>query len=97
MAKLEQFAETTELNKVEIQESTIGVITSGITYQYVLEILPEVDVLRLGITHPLPRKLLREFCANHETVYVIEEGEPFIEEFVRSLGVANLIGVRGHR
>jgi indolepyruvate ferredoxin oxidoreductase alpha subunit len=92
LEKLGEYTETSELNIVEEQGSTIGVITSGIAYQYVREILPDADVLRLGITHPLPRRLLQEFCSNHETVYVFEEGEAFIEEFVRAQGITNIIG-----
>jgi indolepyruvate ferredoxin oxidoreductase alpha subunit len=92
LVKLEEHAETSKLNRIDDLGSAIGVVTSGIAYQYVKEILPDVDVLRLGITYPLPKNLLRDFCSKHETVYVVEEGEPFIEEFIRALGVDNIIG-----
>lgn len=94
-ARLEQlrgYAETAPVNRVEQGANGIGVVTSGIAYQYVKETLPEASVLRLGLTYPLPAGLLSEFCADHETVYVVEEGEPFIEEFMRALGVSNLVG-----
>ncbi len=90
--RLREYAETTPANRLEEGTSEIGVVTSGIAYQYVKEILPEASVLRLGMTFPLPANLLRDFCARHETVYVIEEGEPFIEEFIRTLGITNLVG-----
>ncbi len=67
-------------------------VTSGIAYQYVKEVLPQASVLRLGMTHPLPGELLLDFCARHEVVYVVEEGEPFIEEFMRAQGITNLEG-----
>ena len=89
---LESFAETTELNQIENSGSTTGVVTNGIAYQYVKEILPDADVLRLGMTFPLPAKILRDFCNIHEQVYVIEEGEHFIEDFIRSLGIDNIVG-----
>jgi indolepyruvate ferredoxin oxidoreductase alpha subunit len=90
--ELREYAETCPFNQIEPGNSEIGVITSGIAYQYVKEVLPDAGVLRLGMTFPLPRKLLVDFCARYETVYVIEEGEPFIEEFMLSLGITNLKG-----
>lgn len=89
---LTEFAETCSFNRIETGENSIGIVTSGIAYQYVKEIMPEVGVLRLGMTFPLPAKLLREFCSQYETVYVIEEGEAFIEEYLRNLGIANIKG-----
>jgi indolepyruvate ferredoxin oxidoreductase alpha subunit len=89
---LQEYAETCAFNQVEHTDSPVGVITSGIAYQYAKEVLPDAGMLRLGMTYPLPPRLLREFCAHYQTVYVIEEGEPFIEEYARSLGIANLIG-----
>jgi len=92
MHDVQMLAETCSLNRVEHADSSIGVITSGISYQYVKEVLPEAGVLRLGMTFPLPPDLLRSFCASYQTVYIVEEGEPFIEEYIRSLGIQNVIG-----
>lgn len=92
LEKLKQYVETAPINQVESGASPVGVVTSGIAYQYVKEILPEAGVLRLGVTYPLPVQLLRDFCSRYETVYVVEEGEAFIEEFMRSIGIANLQG-----
>jgi indolepyruvate ferredoxin oxidoreductase alpha subunit len=89
---LRQYAENCSFNKVEPGSGPIGVVTSGISYQYVKEVLPQAGVLHLGMTFPLPAQLLRDFCADYETVYVVEEGEPFIEEYMRNLGIANLQG-----
>jgi indolepyruvate ferredoxin oxidoreductase alpha subunit len=86
------YAETCAFNRVEEAQSSIGVVTSGIAYQYVKEVMPEAGVLRLGMTFPLPSGLLREFCSKYETVYVVEEGEPFIEEYMRNLGITNIKG-----
>ncbi|HET7011595.1 MAG TPA: thiamine pyrophosphate-dependent enzyme [Anaerolineales bacterium] len=92
LAELREYAETTPVNRVEPGDRMMGVVTSGISYAYVREVLPQASVLRLGMTHPLPAKMLTDFCANHGVVYVVEEGEPFIEEFMRSLGIKNLEG-----
>jgi indolepyruvate ferredoxin oxidoreductase alpha subunit len=92
ISALQEYAETCPFNRVEQSDSPIGVITSGVAYQYVKEVLPQAGVLRLGMTYPLPPALLREFCRHYETVYVVEEGEPFIEEYARSLGITHLKG-----
>lgn len=76
-----------EINKIEYRDKEIGFITSGIPYQYVKEAFPQYSVLKLGIVNPLPRKLIEEFAANVETLYVIEELDPVIEEQVKSWGI----------
>jgi indolepyruvate ferredoxin oxidoreductase alpha subunit len=86
------YAENCPFNRVEHADNPTGVVTSGISYQYVKEVLPEVGVLRLGMTFPLPPRLLRDFCSHYEKVYVVEEGEPFIEEYMRNLGITNVLG-----
>ncbi|MFQ5399968.1 MAG: indolepyruvate ferredoxin oxidoreductase subunit alpha [Anaerolineae bacterium] len=89
---LREYAETCVFNRVEHADGATGVVTSGISYQYVKEVMPEAAVLRLGMTFPLPPQLLRDFCGRYETVYVVEEGEPFIEEYMLSLGIRNVKG-----
>ena len=88
--RLKRMAEdacTLDINKVEYRDTKIGVITSGIPYQYVKEALPEASVLKLGLVHPLPRKLIEEFASKVETLYIVEELEPVIEEQVKSWGI----------
>lgn len=75
------------INRVEYKDTKIGVITSGIPYQYVKEVLPDASVLKLGLVHPLPKKLIEEFAAKVETLYIVEELEPVIEEQVKSWGI----------
>lgn len=75
------------VNTVEMQDTSIGVITSGIPYQYVKEALPNASVLKLGMVHPLPRKMIEEFAAKVDTLYIVEELEPVIEEQVKSWGI----------
>lgn len=75
------------INKMEIGDKKIGIITSGICYQYVKEALPDASVLKMGIINPLPKALIQEFAAQVEEVYVIEEGNPFFEEQIQAMGI----------
>ncbi len=75
------------INRVEMNDTKIGVITSGIPYQYVKEALPNASVLKLGMVHPLPRKMIEEFAAKVDTLYIVEELDPVIEEQVKSWGI----------
>ena len=75
------------INRVEYNDRKIGFITAGIPYQYVKEAFPEASVLKLGLVNPLPRKLIEEFAANIDTLYIIEELDPIIEEQVKSWGI----------
>lgn len=75
------------INRMELNDKKIGIITSGICYQYVKEALPEASVLKMGIINPLPKELIREFARQVEEVYVIEEGNPFFEEQIRAMGI----------
>jgi len=75
------------INRVELRDSKIGVITAGISYQHVREVLPEASVLKLGMVHPLPYDLIREFAAKVEKLYVVEELDPFIEDQVKAAGI----------
>jgi indolepyruvate ferredoxin oxidoreductase alpha subunit len=88
LRRLEEFAETTELNTVEYKNRDIGIITSGIAYQYSKEVLPDASYLKLGLSYPLPRKKITEFIKNCKIVYVIEELEPIMEEKIKSWGLS---------
>ena len=88
MRELERFADTTDLNTIEDNGSKIGVITAGIAYMYAKEALgAEVNFLKLGMVYPLPEKLIKDFAAKCDKVYVIEELDPFIENHCKKIGV----------
>jgi indolepyruvate ferredoxin oxidoreductase alpha subunit len=80
-------ANTMSINKIEYKDKKIGVITSGIPYQYVKDALPNASVLKLGMVNPLPRTLIEEFAKNVETLYIVEELEPIFEEQIKSWGI----------
>ncbi len=75
------------INRVEEGSGKLGVITSGICYQYVKEALPNADVLKIGIVNPLPRRLIEEFSKKYDEVLIVEELEPVIEEQIKSWGI----------
>ncbi|NLN65961.1 MAG: indolepyruvate ferredoxin oxidoreductase subunit alpha [Clostridiaceae bacterium] len=87
MKRLNAFAEDTELNQVIWGSKEIGVITSGISYQYAKEAFGDVSYLKLGMVYPLPEKLVTEFAAQVKKLYIIEELEPFIEGFLKERGI----------
>lgn len=86
--KLSEYVETTPLNKVEWGDKKVGVITSGMCYNYVKEAFGDsVSVLKLGMVYPLPTKLIKDFANQVDKLYVVEELDPFIEEHCRNIGV----------
>jgi indolepyruvate ferredoxin oxidoreductase alpha subunit len=92
LGKLRQYAEEFPGNVIEPGDSTIGVVSHGIPYQYVKEVCPEAHVFKLGMLYPLPEQRLKEFCARFDTVFVVEESEGFIEQELASFGITNLVG-----
>lgn len=76
------------INRVEMGDTKIGVITCGIEYQYVKEVLPNASVLKLGLVNPLPKQMILDFAAKVDELYIVEELDPIIEEQVRSWGIA---------
>ena len=85
--KLRAYGEDCPFNRVEMGDTEWGVITSGISYQYVKEALPEVSVLKLGLVNPLPEKIIRDFAAKVKKLAVVEELDPIIETHLRNLGI----------
>lgn len=86
--KLTEFAETSPLNSVELNNTKIGVITSGVAYQYAREALGDsASYLKLGMVNPLPVNLIKDFAEKFETVYVIEELDDIIETHCKKNGI----------
>ncbi len=90
MQDLRNYTEECPFNRVEkVASSSIGVITSGVAYEYVKEVLGEsVNILKLGLVNPLPEKLIKDFSKGLDTVYVIEELDDIIETFCKKIGVS---------
>ncbi|MGC4056226.1 MAG: hypothetical protein QM757_46065 [Paludibaculum sp.] len=74
---------------VEVPGSgSLGVITSGVSFQYVREALPQASVLKLGLTYPLPLEAMRQFAKSYERLLVVEEGDPYLAEAARAAGIS---------
>ena len=85
---LAEYGETSPLNRVEMGGTKLGIITSSTCYQYAKEVYgDEASILKLGMVWPLPEKLIKDFASKVEKVIVIEELDPFIEEYCNSIGV----------
>ena len=82
------FAENCEFNRVEMADTSIGVITSSTCYQYAKEVFGDkASVLKLGMINPLPEKLILDFAAKVDKLVVIEELDPIIENHCKQLGL----------
>lgn len=88
LRELAGYSENSRFNTAEYtEESKVGVISSGICYHYAKEVWGEsVNYLKLGFTNPLPERMITEFCSRMDTIYVLEENDPYIEDAVRRLG-----------
>ena len=86
--RLRQYSNNTLLNRIEWGDKKIGIITSGISYLHAKEVFgDEVSYLKIGFTYPLPDEMIIKFAKAVDKLYVIEETEPYIENFVKSLGI----------
>ncbi len=96
LEKLVEEASNSPLNRIEWNASgdrRVGIVTAGAAYQYVKEVFPEANVLKLVWLYPFPDRLIREFAAQVEQVIVVEELEDFLEEHIKALGI-NAFGKR---
>jgi len=89
--RIQQWAERAEITRAEYRDKKIGIITSGVTYQYVRDVAPDASTLKLGMVNPLPMGAIIAFAKEIDTLYVVEELNPIIEEQVRAAGI-NVIG-----
>ncbi|MEO0261722.1 MAG: indolepyruvate ferredoxin oxidoreductase subunit alpha [candidate division WOR-3 bacterium] len=86
LLKLKRFSSETFLNRIEKGKNEVGIVTSGISYNYAKEVFPDAWILKLGMPFPFPEELFKEFIKNVKKVIVVEENEPFIEEEIKILG-----------
>ena len=98
LAELKEYANSSPLNRIEAGNYTrdgkkIGIITSGISYQYAKEVFPDAAVLKLGMSFPFPDRLAKKFCDSVDEIWVIEENEPFLEEELKLAGLGDKITI----
>jgi len=87
ISEIAELAETLEINRIEHGKGSMGFITAGICYQYVREIFPEAPILKLGLVHPIPERLIREFNKQVDHLIVVEELDPFLEDQIKAWGI----------
>ena len=85
LSGLREYVETTPLNRILWGDRQLGIVTSSMAYQYAREVFPGASFLKLGMAHPLPRKLITEFASQVETLLIVEELDPFLEEQIHAL------------
>jgi indolepyruvate ferredoxin oxidoreductase alpha subunit len=84
---LADYAESFPLNQITWGKRDLGIVTSGVAYQYAREVFPGASFLKLGMTWPLPKKLIKEFADGVERLIVIEELDPFLQENIQAMGI----------
>ena len=87
LAALSAYAHECDANRVEMRDPSLGIVTSGIAYQYVREALPEASILKIGFAHPLPDDLILDFSSRVERIAVAEELGPYLSLRLRVLGI----------
>lgn len=87
LIELARFSETFPFNKIEWGKKTLGVITSGISYQYAKEAFSDASFLKLSFTYPVPEKLIKRFAHQVKEIIIVEEGDPILETEIKAIGI----------
>ena len=88
LPKLREYSNNCPLNRIEWNDKKIGIITSGACYLHAKEVFGDsVSYLKIGFSYPLPDKLIQEFADGVDKIYVIEENEPYMEQFIKAMGI----------
>ncbi len=86
--RLREYSNKSPLNRIEWNERKIGIVTAGATYLHAKEVFGDsVSYLKIGFSWPLPDEMIREFAQGVEKLYVIEENEPYMEQFIKAMGI----------
>lgn len=86
--KLAEYSEKTPFNRAEYNDTKVGFIVSGMCYYYAKEAYGEnASYLKLGFTNPLPANLIKDFASKVDKLYILEENDPYMEEYIKSLGI----------
>lgn len=89
LAGMREYSNNCKLNTIEMNNTKVGIITAGVSYMYAKEVMgEEASYLKIGFSNPLPDKMIKEFASKVDTLYVIEENEPFMEMQIKAMGIA---------
>jgi indolepyruvate ferredoxin oxidoreductase alpha subunit len=88
LVDLAEYAETFPWNRTEWGDRRLGIIASGVVYEYTREVFKNASFLKLGMTFPLPKRLIREFDAGVKKLIIIEELDLFLEEQIKAMGIS---------
>lgn len=77
-----------DIIREEMGDTSLGIVCSGVVYEYVKEALPQASVLKLGMVYPLAIDRVRAFAAKVKRLVVVEELEPFFENQLKANGIA---------
>jgi len=75
------------LHKIEINDTSLGIITAGASYEYVKDAMPNASVLKLGLVWPLSESVIKEFASKVDRLVIVEELDPFLETEIKAMGV----------
>jgi indolepyruvate ferredoxin oxidoreductase alpha subunit len=87
LKKLSEWSNTAPVNRIEWGDRSIGMVASSVAYQYAREVFDGYSILKLGMSYPLPEKLIREFASQVGKLVVVEELDPFFEHELRAMGI----------
>ena len=87
MKALSEMSDKSNMNKIITGDKSLGIISSGVAFQYAVEAAPGASFLKLGIVNPLPKEMIRRFASQVDNLVIIEELDPVLEEQVRALGI----------
>ncbi|MGD1996490.1 MAG: thiamine pyrophosphate-dependent enzyme, partial [Anaerolineae bacterium] len=87
LLKIADWTETAPVNRIEWADRSVGIISCGMAYQYTREVFEGYSILKLGMTYPLPERMIRDFASQVERLIIVEELDPFLEEQVRAMGI----------
>ena len=88
LPKLKEYSNSSPLNKVEWNDKSIGIITSGASYLHAKEVFGDsVSYLKIGFAYPMPDDLIKDFASQVDKIYIIEENEPYMEQYIKAMGI----------
>ncbi len=87
LAEIQAWNEATPINEQFGDDGSLGIICSGISAVHVREAAPQAKILKLGMTYPLPVDAIRKFTGEVDLCLVIEEGDPYLADSIRALGI----------